>query len=48
VPAGERHQIVNTGYAPVKLATVFIPAYTAAENYQRCLDAAKAIRSGQE
>lgn len=42
VPAGESHQIVNTGYGPLKLATVFIPAYRAGENYKRCLDAAQA------
>jgi mannose-6-phosphate isomerase-like protein (cupin superfamily) len=41
VPAGEAHQIVNTGYKPIKLATVFIPPYTAAENYQRCMDGAR-------
>lgn len=41
VPAGEMHQIVNTGYEPIKLATVFIPAYKANENYKRCLDAAQ-------
>ncbi len=40
VPAGEQHQIINTGYQPLKLATVFVPAYTAGENYKRCLDAA--------
>lgn len=40
VPAGERHQIINTGEEPLKLATVFIPAYTAEQNYQRCLKAA--------
>lgn len=42
VPAGERHQIVNSGAETLKLATVFVPAYKAEENYQRCLDAAKA------
>ena len=42
VPAGERHQMINTGYTQMKLATVFIPAYTARENYNRCLEAAKA------
>ena len=47
VPAAELHQIINTGYVPIKLATVFIPAYTAAENYGRCLDAAKAMEPGQ-
>jgi len=42
VTAGERHQIVNTGDVPLKLATVFVPAFKASENYQRCLDAAEA------
>ena len=45
VPAGEKHQIVNTGYNPIKLATVFIPAYKASENYKRCLDAAQAKKT---
>lgn len=39
--AGEKHQFINTGYVPLKLATVFIPPYTASENYKRCLEAAK-------
>ncbi len=39
--AGEKHQMVNTGYEPLKLATVFIPGYTAEENYNRCVEAAK-------
>jgi mannose-6-phosphate isomerase-like protein (cupin superfamily) len=39
--AGERHQIINTGAETLKLATVFVPGYTAQENYQRCLDAAQ-------
>lgn len=42
--AGETHQMVNTGYETLKLATVFLPAYTAAENYARCMDAAKAAQ----
>jgi mannose-6-phosphate isomerase-like protein (cupin superfamily) len=42
VPAGEQHQIVNTGNEPIKLATVFVPAYKAGENYKRCLNAAAA------
>ncbi len=42
VPAGERHQILNTSADTLKLATVFVPAYKAGENYKRCLDAAKA------
>ena len=43
VPAGEKHQIINTSYREIKLATVFIPAYTAEENYARCRDAALAV-----
>ncbi len=41
VATGENHQMVNTGYAPLKLITVFIPGYTADENYNRCVDAAR-------
>lgn len=44
VPAGEAHQIINTGYQPLKLATVFVPAYTAEENYARCVKAAEAAK----
>jgi mannose-6-phosphate isomerase-like protein (cupin superfamily) len=47
VPTGEYHQMINTGDVPLKLATIFVPAYTAGENYQRCLDAAKAESSKQ-
>jgi mannose-6-phosphate isomerase-like protein (cupin superfamily) len=47
VPTGEYHQMINTGDVPLKLATIFVPAYTAGENYQRCLDAAKAQASKQ-
>lgn len=39
---GELHQIVNTGDESMKLATVFVPPYTAKENYDRCVEAAKA------
>ena len=39
--AGEKHQVINTGYEQLKLATVFLPGYTAKENYDRCLEAAK-------
>ncbi len=42
VRAGEQHQIINTGYQPLKLATVFVPPYTAEQNYNRCLEAAQA------
>lgn len=45
VPAGEMHQIVNTGYQPLKLATVFVPAFTAQDNYARCVKAAQAAAS---
>jgi mannose-6-phosphate isomerase-like protein (cupin superfamily) len=47
VPAGEPHQMINTGSEPLKLATVFVPAYTAEENYARCLKAAAAARQPQ-
>lgn len=47
VPAGEMHQMINTGYEQLKLATVFTPAYNAADNYKRCLDAAEKIRNGE-
>lgn len=42
VPKGEMHQMINTGDIPLKLATVFIPAYRASDNYKRCVDAANA------
>jgi mannose-6-phosphate isomerase-like protein (cupin superfamily) len=42
VPAGEQHQMINSGDVPLKLATVFVPAYKASDNYRRCLDAAEA------
>jgi mannose-6-phosphate isomerase-like protein (cupin superfamily) len=41
VEAGEKHQMINTGSETLKLATVFIPPYTAAQNYERCLAAAQ-------
>ncbi len=41
VEAGEMHQMINRGDETLKLATVFIPAYTAKENYERCCNAAK-------
>ncbi|MGE5604356.1 MAG: cupin domain-containing protein [Bacteroidota bacterium] len=48
VPAGEKHQMINTGYQELKLATVFIPGYLAKDNYNRCLDAAKAAKAMQQ
>lgn len=41
VARGEKHQMRNTGAETLKLLTVFIPAYTAEENYRRCLEAAR-------
>jgi mannose-6-phosphate isomerase-like protein (cupin superfamily) len=40
ITAGEKHQIINNGEEVLKLATVFVPAYTASEIYARCLTAA--------
>jgi mannose-6-phosphate isomerase-like protein (cupin superfamily) len=41
VQAGEMHQMINRSDETMKLATVFIPGYTAEENYARCQNAAK-------
>jgi len=41
VPAGEKHEVRNTGDEPVSLVTVFVPGYTAESGYQACLDRAK-------
>lgn len=46
VPKGERHQIKNTGPESIKLATVFVPAYLAKDNYERCLEAARKVQQG--
>jgi mannose-6-phosphate isomerase-like protein (cupin superfamily) len=48
VRAEEKHQMINTGAETLKLATVFVPAYTAEENYNRCLKAATQIKAGVE
>ena len=48
VPKGEWHQMINTGGVPLKLATIFVPAYTADENYKRCLDAAQAAEAAKQ
>ncbi len=37
IPAGEKHQIINTGSTQMKLATIFVPAYKARDLYARCL-----------
>ncbi|MGE5584092.1 MAG: cupin domain-containing protein [Bacillota bacterium] len=43
-PAGEKHQVRNTGDDMLKLATVFVPAYTAEELMKGILAAAKRDR----
>jgi len=48
VRAREEHQIRNTGAETLKLATVFVPAYTAEANYKRCLEAARAITQASD
>ncbi|MGH2819053.1 MAG: cupin domain-containing protein [Actinomycetota bacterium] len=45
VRTGEWHQLRSTGPDPLKLATVFVPPYTAEENYDRCLSAARSAAS---
>jgi mannose-6-phosphate isomerase-like protein (cupin superfamily) len=41
VPAGEKHQIKNTGVESLKLATVFVPGFSGKDNIKRCEEAAK-------
>jgi mannose-6-phosphate isomerase-like protein (cupin superfamily) len=41
VPAGEKHQLINTAASNLKIITVFVPAYHAKQNYDRCLTAAQ-------
>ena len=49
VKAGEMHQVINTGDESIKLATVFVPGYTAKENLDRIVQAAeKAKREGKK
>lgn len=40
VKPGEMHKLVNTSQESMKLATVFVPGYTAAENLERIKRAA--------
>jgi quercetin dioxygenase-like cupin family protein len=47
MPAGEQHQMINSGPEMLKLATVFVPAYTAAENYRRAVEGATASKGEQ-
>jgi quercetin dioxygenase-like cupin family protein len=42
VLAGEKHQLINTSAGNLKIITVFVPAYHAKQNYDRCLKAAQA------
>ena len=44
VKADEMHQVVNTGDDMLKLATVFVPAYTAEELLAGIMEAAKRDR----
>ena len=41
VKAGEMHQVINQGPDPMKLATVFVPGYTAKQNLDRITQAAE-------
>jgi mannose-6-phosphate isomerase-like protein (cupin superfamily) len=45
VKAGEMHQVINTGEESIKLATVFVPGYTAKENLDRIVQAAEKAKS---
>jgi len=40
VPAGEKHEVRNTGDGPMVIVTVFVPGYTAESAYQTCLERA--------
>jgi mannose-6-phosphate isomerase-like protein (cupin superfamily) len=46
IHAGEMHQIINTGEESIKLATVFVPGYTAKENLERIVSAAENEKKG--
>lgn len=41
VPAGEKHEVRNTGAQDMILVTVFVPGYRAKDAYQSCLDRAR-------
>ena len=47
VLAGEMHQMINTSEESMKLATVFVPGYTAEENLDRIRSAAAAAESSE-
>jgi len=42
VLAGEKHQLINTAAGDLKIITVFVPAYNAKQNYERCLKTSQA------
>jgi mannose-6-phosphate isomerase-like protein (cupin superfamily) len=44
VRAGEKHQMINTGEETLKLATVFIPGYSAKETITRMVEVAEGAR----
>jgi mannose-6-phosphate isomerase-like protein (cupin superfamily) len=41
VPAGEKHQIVNTGSDPMKIVAIFVPGFSATSHYQNLEEAAQ-------
>src|SRR5450759_2219434 len=45
VPAGEMHQIVNTGYQPLKVVAVFVPGFSATSHYRQLENAARGAQS---
>ena len=48
VRAGEKHQVINTSDEMLKLATLFVPGFTAEDSYNRCLDAANEAQTEEE
>jgi quercetin dioxygenase-like cupin family protein len=46
VRSGELHRVANGGDDTLRMATVFVPGYPAAENYERCLTSAVATAGG--
>ena len=48
VLAGEMHEVKNTGDQTLKLATVFVPGYSAEESYQKFAERAKTGKTSDE
>lgn len=46
VRTGELHRVTNGGDETLRMATVFVPGYPAAENYERCLTSALSTAGG--